>query len=287
METNLLNEIKNRSGRLLVTTLGIFFFVALTGCLKKDTELKAAQIGCEKLKIQTPTYNLLADPCDGGLNLTLDIKVSLSGSAECVHKVKNFPTFYNDEGVELTSTPGYPAELIAPDFVVDGNSLSFTFDVTFNNAQEASDFNYLVLKFHTEDEAGAPSDTMNLRINTKCTIVNPDSYNLSNQEVVISSFDSQFEVILWDDAAEDGDIVSLYINEEWLIDNHSLVNDSTFFYFSTDKLNSGNNHVVLFAVNEGSVGPNTVSMSINGTEVDIPSFQSGLLTGEAVNIKFQ
>ncbi len=261
--------------------------VLLNSCTGKKTVLEAEQIGCDKLKIQEPRYDLLSNTCDGGTSLTMDISVSISGSPECVYKLKNFPKFYGDESNLLSINPTYPAEMLKPEFVIQNGRLSFTFDVEFSNVSEAELFNYMILKFHTEDETGAPSDTMNLRINMPCTVVDSSSYNRSNQTVDISQSDNQFEIILWDDAAEDGDIVSVYINEEWIIDNHSLVNDSTFFYFSTNKLNAGKNDLVLFAVNEGSVGPNTVSMSINGTEVNIPSFESGLQTGEAVQIDFK
>jgi hypothetical protein len=114
--------------------------------------------------------------------------------------------------------------------------------------------------------------------------VDTSTYEVNRDSISIPNSQSLFTIQLWDNAAEDGDIVSAYLNGSWIIENHSLLNDTTDFNFSTSLLNSGSNDLVLFALNEGSSGPNTVSIAINGKE--ITNFQPGLLTGEAVRINF-
>ena len=49
-------------------------------------------------------------------------------------------------------------------------------------------------------------------------------------------------------------------------------------------LDSGANDLVVFALNEGTSGPNTVAIAID--DVEIQSFSPGMLTGEAVQINF-
>ena len=90
--------------------------------------------------------------------------------------------------------------------------------------------------------------------------------------------------LLYGTMHEDGDLVSVYLNGMWIIENHFLLNAGTLFTYSTSLLNPGSNDLVVFALNEGSSGPNTVSISINGDEIE--NFSPGMLTGEAVEINF-
>ena len=51
-----------------------------------------------------------------------------------------------------------------------------------------------------------------------------------------------------DEEFKDGDIVSVYLNGEWIIENHSLLKAGTDFNFSTSLLNAGANDLVVFAL---------------------------------------
>ena len=113
------------------------------------------------------------------------------------------------------------------------------------------------------------------------------SFTINNDTKFVDERASYFSVELWDHAAEDGDIVSVYLNGEWLknMENFSLLNAKTQFLVSRSKLKIGDNQLVVFAQNEGSVGANTASIAINGSQVQ--GFSPGLHTGEAVNVRVQ
>ncbi|MFN8282102.1 MAG: hypothetical protein U0U67_02755 [Chitinophagales bacterium] len=67
------------------------------------------------------------------------------------------------------------------------------------------------------------------------------------------------ELIIWDNLKEDGDVVSIYLNEEKLISNYTLkhVKKRIPFVCKTDI-----SEIILFAQNLGSEPPNTASVSI-------------------------
>ena len=186
----------------------------------------------------------------------------------------------NDEISDVT----YSEKVVQPDFTVSGDQISYRLEVAFSSMEDALAFNHAVLDFHTENEIGNKSNTLQIRLNTSCSEVDPSTYDVNTNSVTIPSSQAIFNIILWDNASEDGDIVSLYLNGDWIIENHTLLNDSSSFNFSTDLLNSGANDLVVFALNEGTSGPNTVSIYVNGEEID--DFNPGLLTGEAVRIDF-
>jgi len=195
-------------------------------------------------------------------------------------KCSLFYTKTNDEISDVT----YSEKVVQPDFTVSGDQISYRLEVAFSSMEDALAFNHAVLDFHTENEIGNKSNTLQIRLNTSCSEVDPSTYDVNTNSVTIPSSQAIFNIILWDNASEDGDIVSLYLNGDWIIENHTLLNDSSSFNFSTDLLNSGANDLVVFALNEGTSGPNTVSIYVNGEEID--DFNPGLLTGEAVRIDF-
>lgn len=71
-------------------------------------------------------------------------------------------------------------------------------------------------------------------------------------------------VKIWDDAKEDGDIVSVYLNDARIKKEITVKNSEHIF---TLELNPGINTFKLFAHNEGSISPNTAAILIDdGTE---------------------
>ena len=83
------------------------------------------------------------------------------------------------------------------------------------------------------------------------------------------------------DGEEDGDIVSVWINDNVVLDNYMLTNAGRTFTF---QVQPGNNKLVLFAINEGDVGPNTAAITINNSRRI--NLSPDLLRGEAINIVF-
>ena len=64
------------------------------------------------------------------------------------------------------------------------------------------------------------------------------------------------KVSIWDDKQEDGDIISLSLNGEWIIRNLEVKKCQTSFYLDLDQ---GENFLVMKAENTGSIPPNTAA----------------------------
>lgn len=95
----------------------------------------------------------------------------------------------------------------------------------------------------------------------------------------------QLRLKVWDDYSEDGDIVSISLNGEWIIQNYTLRNEPKFIDI---QLKPGNNYLVLFAHNTGDVPPNTAAVA---TEVNRQQYRltisSDLKISGALNIIYE
>ena len=270
----------NTDKTLLLFVLTIFMF----SCTKKKKEFDVVQDLCEKIKIDSPDYEVLNDPCDGTtLEASFEISFDFDGDDECLYAIVNSPVFYTKNNDEISNV-SFESKILESGFTRSGDKVTYIFAIQFSSLSEAQLFNHMILDFRTENEIENKSNTLQIRLNTRCSKVDPSTYEVNPDKVIIPPSQSFFNITLWDNASEDGDIVSVYLNERWIIENHTLLNDSTSFNFSTDLLVSGENDLVVFALNEGTSGPNTMSIAINGEE--IKNFQPGLLTGEAVRIDF-
>ena len=261
----------------------LILLVLFSNCTKKDIELDVEQDNCKRFKIESPSYSLISDPCTNGVRLSAEVNFSFSPTDECLNLIDNDPKFYTSTN-DLINPLSFSRRIERNNFSVNNKSVNYTFIVDFATVAEAQRLNHIVLDFNTEDEVQEKSNTLQIRINTSCSQVDPSTYEVNSNAVDIPRSQSLFTIQLWDNAAEDGDIVSVYLNGDWIIENHSLLKDTTDFNFSTSLLNNGANDLVVFALNEGSTGPNTVSIAVNGKE--IKNFKPGLLTGEAVRIDF-
>jgi len=257
--------------------------IALSGCTDNDLDIDIEQDACKRFKIETPAYSRLEDPCSNSLRYRAQIRFDFRRTADCLNRVNNYPEFYRSDNQQI-----YPSsfiETVKRSLVnINDNSASYIFEVNFSDQAKADELNHIILDFDTQDEVGSNSNKLQIRLNTSCSTVDPGSYDVNNKDVNIPASQKFFTIRLWDNAAEDGDIVSVYLNGQWIIENHTLLKAGTDFNFNTNLLNPGANDLVVFALNEGSSGPNTVSIAINGQEV--PNFSPGLLTGEAVRINF-
>lgn len=75
----------------------------------------------------------------------------------------------------------------------------------------------------------------------------------------LSIVKKEIEIFLWDDNVMDGDIISLYLNGQMVLEKHPLKKERFQF---TLPLSGGENTLSLFAENMGMIPPNTVSMII-------------------------
>lgn len=269
---------KNNSFHYIVILVALAF-----SCTDKSIDLEVKQDACNRFKISRPSYSLLEDPCNDSVKIRTIINFEFNRSVECLNRVNNFPVFYRNDNSEIAAKQ-YTTTVSKEALIIDDKNVSYIFEASFSTLIEATQFNHVVLDFNTQNELGVSEKKLQIRINTSCSTIDPSTYTINKNEVNLPRSQSFFTIRLWDNAAEDGDIVSVYLNEKWIIENHTLLNDGTEFTFSTSLLMPGKNDLVVFALNEGSSGPNTVSIAINN--IEIKGFSPGLLTGEAVRINF-
>ncbi len=272
-------SIKGFIGSLLCSII----LLGNNSCTKKDLDIEVVQDECKRFRISNPTYSLLEDPCNDSTRIYAEVNFNFSKTSDCLWRVINSPKFYDRSNTEITPLT-YTNPTLKEEINIGDKEASYSFEAVFANLTLAKDLNHLILDFNTQNELGVASNTLQIRINTSCSIVDSSAYDINPNEVNIPPGQSLFTIRLWDNAAEDGDIVSVYLNGNWIIENHSLLKAGTDFNFSTSLLNQGANDLVVFALNEGTSGPNTVSIAVNGTEIQ--NFKPGLLTGEAVRINF-
>ena len=77
------------------------------------------------------------------------------------------------------------------------------------------------------------------------------------QSIVVDN--SQVEFLIFDHKEQDGDVMSLNFNGDWILNNHALTKKPLPLKLSLN--NEGKNYLVLHAVNTGSRPPNTVAIT--------------------------
>ncbi len=95
----------------------------------------------------------------------------------------------------------------------------------------------------------------------------------------------KLEIKVWDHNKIDGDIVSLKINDKWLLSNYTLKKepikvDYTFTGFTAN--------LILYAHNLGEVPPNTATIEIwDGKEMHVVKLESNFETSQAITIQMK
>lgn len=101
------------------------------------------------------------------------------------------------------------------------------------------------------------------------------------QEIVVDAFETEIEI--FDYLHQDGDIISLNFNGDWIIKELSMESKPKKFIL---KLNTtGENYLILHAVNEGSIPPNTIGINyLHKGRKKRHLMQSSLKTSQMVRI---
>ncbi len=82
-------------------------------------------------------------------------------------------------------------------------------------------------------------------------------FSVTNKVKVKSS---KVTIEIWDHQMEDGDIVSLILNDKWIIQNYELKNKKKYI---TVELKEGHNKLILYALNLGKYEPNTAAVIVD------------------------
>lgn len=106
--------------------------------------------------------------------------------------------------------------------------------------------------------------------------------NIRDKVVVRSS---KVLLIIWDHQKEDGDRVSINLNNEWILEDYELKKEK---YEMEVQLNEGLNTLVLHALNLGRIEPNTAALIVkDGLEEHRLTLQSDLKESGALQIKYK
>lgn len=93
------------------------------------------------------------------------------------------------------------------------------------------------------------------------------------------------KIIIWDHQTEDGDIVSLNLNNEWILENYELKNEKYEFEV---QLREGLNTFVLHALNLGRIKPNTAALIVDdGEKKHRITLQSDFKESGTLQIKYK
>ncbi|MBI1287178.1 MAG: hypothetical protein GC178_06320 [Flavobacteriales bacterium] len=120
------------------------------------------------------------------------------------------------------------------------NSLSFF----------GKDVNDLVFEIKYRKKSSTPSTYLNRSVDVKKSI------NTSAENV---------ELHLRDNSTEDGDIISVSLNGEWIVKGLRVTKAGATL---NAKLSPGNNYLIMHAENEGSIPPNTAAIKISAEGLD-------------------
>lgn len=91
-------------------------------------------------------------------------------------------------------------------------------------------------------------------------------------------------IAVWDNNIEDGDIISLYVNDKCVLSKYRLTKDKKRLYELP--LRKGKNIITMYAENLGDIPPNTASMNVyvNNKLVNTLMLKSDMNTSEGVEI---
>jgi hypothetical protein len=165
----------------------------------------------------------------------------------------------------------------ADDFGKNGTSSS-SVNIQFDNTEKILDFKeiqntaatFIVVKIFLKFDEGSntkfdnyPTDNLNNNIgnNTGNNLNNKPSSLNRNSKLIgsIVARSQQITFAIWDDAVEDGDTISLSINDKWITKNFPVLKRPQFI---TVTLDPGPNVITFVAENLGSIIPNTSVLEI-------------------------
>ena len=267
-----------RNNVLSKVFLFITLFLGVEACNEKDLDLEVIETACQDFFIQDAQYQFDLTPSCG--DEEINISFNYTGDEECVHLVELAPVFYDINGAEIADFDVASLEIVKDDLVISNGKISLEYCLSYPNESAKSDLNYIQFDVHTENEQANESNTIGLRANLPGKSVKQPNNSDFEKEFVVNKLNLKINV--FDDAAEDGDIISINANNEWLIENKMIFKAGETLLFTIEA--KENNFLLLYAVNEGSSSPNTLAGTIDDG-VTIQSFNLNLKTGEQVYFK--
>ncbi|HXG39292.1 MAG TPA: hypothetical protein VNL36_11035 [Bacteroidota bacterium] len=116
----------------------------------------------------------------------------------------------------------------------------------------------------------------------------PQSFAGRPVQVQGTAYVKNYNVTLrvWDSETIDGDIISLAVNGQWVLQNYTLT--GTKYNVPVVLNRSGYSYILLYAHNEGSISPNTAAVSLwDGVSEQTLVLSANLRTNGAYNVVVQ
>ena len=114
----------------------------------------------------------------------------------------------------------------------------------------------------------------------------PNSFMERNNDYLgcISLQNRRVRISVWDNGQIDGDIVSVYVNGNQIIRQLTLDGPSNKYSIDVTLDYEGYNYILLYAHNEGSIPPNTASISVDDGAPRVFQLSSNLSTNGYVDL---
>lgn len=253
-------------------------FVFIASCNEKDLDIEVIETACKDFFIQDVQYQFDNTPSCGDEELNMSF--NYDGDIECIHQVVLNPKFYDINGNELPNFDVSTITVSKENLNITNNTIALEYCLDYPSASDESDLNYIQFDINSENEQGNASNTIGMRANIPGAPVKQPNSNDFEKEFQVKSRTISLRV--YDDAAQDGDIISVNVNNDWLIENKMIFNDGETISLTINQITS--NFLMLYAVNEGSSSPNTLAGSIDDG-VTVQDFNLNLKTGEQVYFK--
>lgn len=258
--------------------IGIVFL--MLGCKKLTLEIEETK--CKKLKLKNPSYVEVTSKCGaGGQYKAIDVSFDFDGDADCIHLVDLEAKVVSSSGNSMNGVNFINGDLLTEDdkVTISGNRVTMHYCYDFNNVNDTNQLGYIQLNWHTENDLENESNSIGIRanFNTNDGKTDPNVY-----EQTYTSDDKVIQVLVWDNADEDGDIISVNHNGNWIRENMFMTNAKQSISVT---LTPGHNYVNFYAVNQGDAGPNTLSAQVVANGRVLGNFELDSQTGETKSIK--
>lgn len=261
---------------LIYISFSFLFF----GCTK-SLDLEIIESRCKDFSISNASYVFENPNCPGNISgNTLKVSFSFSGDDECLNSIHRTVVFYDENNKVITPSTqdSVLVHTTNPTVFVANGYASFEYEFNMSSIGAYEQISYVTMNFYTQNEILNQSNKLAIVAGLPCkSIPVPSS---TSKTIEVKSTD--LKVSLWDNAAEDGDIITIIINGVIVQNNVRIYKTPKTFSFTIDP--SQTNYISFYAVNEGTSSPNTASGTIDDGRTS-QSFDVGMREGETISFQ--
>ena len=260
----------------------IFFpFILFSECKKKKVDVDTTALDCKPFRLSAASFVVLSDASCNGSEKRGKIRVSCryDGNATCFKSIQLAAKFYTSNSTEIGNVQ-YPTQFEVGDsrLGISNDSIIFNFDYAYLGTTDPKSLSFVYLNYFIESGNTDLSNKAQLRVNSQCSTIDSSTYKVVKEYKFTSD---TLDVTVYDAIKEDGDQISLWLNDTLRLDNFVLKKAPSVFRY---KLKVGKNRLIVFAITEGGMGSNTPAIEINkrGSMNVLPT----LVSGDAIDIYY-